>query len=331
MILYITNKNYKLAKKHNTLEITDKENNIKTIPIEKINKIIIYGKKAISSQLIFELLIKNISLVWFSKYGNFLGVLNSNKKIKINILKKQFTLNKDYNFCLNISKIFITSKIKNCRTLLYKYNRKNNNKFVEESIKTLNLYIDKINISDNIESIMGYEGNSAKIYFKCINYFLPEDFNFQNRNKKPPKDAFNSLLSFGYTLLFYEIYNNLEYFGINTHIGFMHKLRNDHPSLVSDLMEEFRSPIIDSIIIAAVRKKIFIKDDFEYSNKNGGVYLKNKSVRKLIKIFEDKMNSSYKYFNNQKTFREILLYQSYSLYKSIKEKNPELYKGFIIR
>ena len=140
-----------------------------------------------------------------------------------------------------------------------------------------------------------------------------------------------TIIAYVLCFLFYEIYNNLEYFGINTHIGFMHKLRNDHPSLVIDLMEEFRSPIIDSIIIAAVRKKIFIKDDFEYSNKNGGVYLKNKSVRKLIKIFEDKMNSSYKYFNNQKTFREILLYQSYSLYKSIKEKNPELYKGFIIR
>ncbi|WP_028330906.1 CRISPR-associated endonuclease Cas1 [Brachyspira alvinipulli] len=327
MILYITNKDYKLAKKYNTLEIKDKENNIKTIPIEKINKIIVYGKKAISSQLIFQLLKKNISMVWFSKYGNFLGVLNSNKKVKINLLKKQFILNKDYNFCLHISKIFITSKIKNCRMLLYKYNRKNNNEFVEKSIKVLNSYINKINISDNIESIMGYEGNSAKIYFKCLNYFLPEDFNFQNRNKKPPKDPFNSLLSFGYTLLFYEIYNNLEYFALNTHIGFMHKLRNDHPSLVSDLMEEFRSPIIDSIIIAAVRKKIFIKDDFEYSSKNHGVYLKNKSVRKLIKIFEDKMNSRY----NKKTFREILLHQSYSLYKSIKEKNPELYKGFIIR
>ena len=188
-------------------------------------------------------------MVWFSKYGNLLGILNSNKKIKINLLKKQFILNNNSNFSINISKTFIISKIKNCRTLLYKYNKKNHNEFVAESIKTLNSYIEEISISNKIESIMGYEGNCAKIYFQSINYFLPKDFKFKNRNKNPPKDPFNSLLSFGYTLLFYEIYNNLEYLGINTHVGFMHKLRNDHPSLVSDLMEEFRSPIVDSIIL----------------------------------------------------------------------------------
>ncbi|MEI0539084.1 CRISPR-associated endonuclease Cas1 [Brachyspira pulli] len=272
-----------------------------------------------------------MSMVWFSKYGNLLGILNSNKKIKINLLKKQFILNNNSNFSINISKTFIISKIKNCRTLLYKYNKKNHNEFVAESIKTLNSYIEEISISNKIESIMGYEGNCAKTYFQSINYFLPKDFKFKNRNKNPPKDPFNSLLSFGYTLLFYEIYNNLEYLGINTHVGFMHKLRNDHPSLVSDLMEEFRSPIVDSIIIAAVRKNIFSLEDFEYSKKNGGVYLKNKSIKKLITIFENKMNKEYKYLNHKKTFREILLHQSYSLYKSIKSKNYELYKGFIIR
>ena len=330
-ILYITNKYYKLEKRQNTIIVIDKNNNIKTIPIEKIDRIIIYGKKAISSQLIFELLKRKISTVWFSKYGKFLGIFNSSRKEKITLLKKQFILNKNNDFTLNISKSFIISKIKNSRTLLYKYNKKDNISFISDNIKILNVYADDVNKSDNIEKIMGYEGMSARIYFKCLNYLIPKEFNFDNRNKKPPKDAFNSLISFGYTLLFYEIYTCLEALGINPYIGFMHKLRNDHPSLVSDFMEEFRSPIIDSIIISALRKNIFSLSDFEYSSISGGVYLKNKSVKKLITIFENKMNSNHQYNGKIKTFREILLLQSKCLYKSIKEKNYKLYKPFIIR
>ena len=160
--------------------------------------------------------------------------------------------------------------------------------FISNNIKELYLYINKINHSDNISTILGYEGNCAKLYFKCINYFLPKEFNFINRNKRPPKDAFNSLLSFGYTLLFYEIYNILLYKGINPYIGFLHKLRNNHPSLVSDLMEEFRSPIIDSIIISSLRKNIFSLEDFECSKKTSGVYLKRKSIKKLfLVLFSD--------------------------------------------
>lgn len=325
-ILYLTNKYYKLEKKYNTLIVSDKNNKIKAIPIEKITRIIIYGQKAISSQLIFELLKRNISVMWFSKYGNFLGILNSQVKVNIKLHRNQFILNNDKNFYLNISKSFIISKIKNCRFLLYKYNKNQNIDFVSSSIKDLNKYIKKIKSSNDRKSILGYEGNCAKLYFKCINYFLPKEFNFSKRNKRPPKDPFNSLLSFGYTLLFYEIYNILIDKGINPYIGFLHKLRNNHPSLVSDLIEEFRSPIIDSIIISALRKNIFCLADFNYSSKNGGVYLKNQSIKKLISIFENKMNKG-----NEQNFRDILSSHITLLLNAIEEKNPDIYKTFRIR
>ncbi|MEI0486986.1 CRISPR-associated endonuclease Cas1 [Brachyspira intermedia] len=325
-ILYLTNKYYKLEKKYNTIIVSDKNNNTVSIPIEKINRIIVYGKKAISSQLICELLEKNISMVLFSKYGNFLGILDSQKKVNIKLHKKQFILNNSKDFYLNISKNFIISKIKNSRVLLHKYNNENHIDFVSRSIKELDSYIDKIKHADNREAILGYEGNCAKLYFKCLNHFLPKEFNFSNRNKRPPKDPFNSLLSFGYTLLFYEIYNILLEKGLNPYIGFLHKLRNNHPALVSDLMEEFRSPIIDSIIIRSLRKQIFTAEDFEFSKKTSGVYLKRSSVKKFITIFENKM-----YKKNKRDFRNILLLQSISLLEAIEKEDFHLYKPFIMR
>lgn len=330
-ILYLTNKDYKLEKKYNTIIVKDKYENIKIFPIEKINRIVIYGKKSISSQIIFELLKRDISLVWFSKYGKLLGILDSKKHINPSIHRKQFILSENKEFSLNMSKIFIISKIKNCRTLLYKYNKKYNIDFVNNSVYKLKKYIEKIKNSSDKTEIFGYEGNSAKLYFQCINYFVPEEFHFHSRSKKPPKDAFNSLISFGYTILFYEIYTVLEHIGLNPYISFMHKYRRNYPALVSDLIEELRSPIIDSIIISALRNKLFSIDDFEYLDKKGAVYLKNKSSKKLINIFENKINKIHKYYIFDKSFRESLLFQAQSLLNAVKEKNYELYKPLIIR
>lgn len=330
-ILYLTNKYYKLEKKYNTIIIKDKYQNTKVFPIEKIKKIVIYGKKSISSQIIFELLKRDISLIWFSKYGKFLGILDSKRHINPTIHRRQFLLSENKDFCLNISKIFITSKIKNCRILLYKYNKKYNIDFVSKSIYKLKEYIEKINISSNKTEIFGYKGNCAKLYFKSLNYFLPEEFHFTNRSKRPPKDPFNSLISFGYTILFYEIYTTIEYVGLNPYISFMHKPRKNYPSLASDLIEELRSPIIDSIIVSSIRSKLFSINDFDYLDKNKAVYLKNKSTKKLINIFENKINKIHKYHFFNKSFRESLLFQAQSLLQAIKEKDYKLYKPLIIR
>lgn len=330
-VLYLTNKYYKLEKKYNTIIIKDKYQNAKVFPIEKINRIVIYGKKSISSQIIFEFLKRDISLIWFSKYGKFLGILDTKKHVNSSIHKRQFLLSENIDFSLNISKVFILSKIKNCRTLLYKYNKKYNIDFVYNGISKLKEYLEKIKSSSNKTEIFGYEGNCAKLYFKCLNYFLPEEFSFNNRSKRPPKDPFNSLISFGYTILFYEIYTVLEYIGLNPYISFMHKHRRNYPSLASDLIEELRSPIIDSIIISSLRNKLFSINDFEYLDKNGAVYLKNKSIKKLINIFENKINKIHKYYIFDRSFRESLLIQAKSLLDAIKEKNYKLYKPLTIR
>ena len=330
-ILYLTNKYYKLEKKYNTVIIKDKYENAKSFPIEKIDRIVIYGKKSISSQIIFEFLKRDISLLWFSKYGKLLGMLDTKKRINPTIHKRQFLLSENKDFSLNISKIFIISKIKNCRILLYKYNKKYNADFVSESISKMKKYISKIKTSSNKTEILGYEGNCAKLYFKSLNYFLPEEFHFTSRTKRPPKDPFNSLISFGYTILFYEIYTAIEYAGLNPYISFMHKARKNYPSLASDLIEELRSPIIDSAIVSSLRNKLFTIKDFDYLDKSGAVYLKNKSAKKLINIFENKINKTHKYYVFDKTFRESLLFQSRSLLNAIKEKNYELYKPLNIR
>ena len=111
----------------------------------------------------------------------------------------------------------------------------------------------------------------------------------------------------------------------------MHKYRKNYPSLVSDLIEELRSPIIDSIIISSLRNKLFSSNDFEYLDKNGAVYLKNKSIKKLINIFENKINKIHKYYVFDRSFRESLLIQAKSLSDAIKEKNYKLYKPLTIR
>lgn len=100
---------------------------------------------------------------------------------------------------------------------------------------------------------MGCEGNAAKNYFAALPKLVQPEFRFSGRTKQPPKDAFNSMLSLGYTMLLYEIYSEIENRGLTPYIGFLHSDRDGHPALASDLMEEWRSVIVDSAVLSLVQ------------------------------------------------------------------------------
>lgn len=188
----------------------------------------------------------------------------------------------------------------------------------------------KIENTKDISQLMGIEGYVARLYFKGISNIISEDFKFKGRNKRPPKDPFNSLLSLGYSILLNEITGNLEAVGLNPFCGFLHQDKEKHLSLASDIIEEFRAPIVDSLALNLCNNKFKIQD---FSYEDGGVYLKENILKIYIEELEKKLMKEQNYREDIKaiSFRKAIYLQCRDLVNSIEELNPKLYKALWLR
>src|SRR5574344_673182 len=199
-ILYLTEEGSNLQLKDNRLIIKKTEETLKEVSLEKVESIVLMGRTHLTSPLMVELLEREIPVSWLSSTGKFFGRLEPTTGINIERQRTQFRESDDEIFSHELAKIFIKSKIKNCSVVLRRYNRNFNFEEVDEIIEELKRYAIKVNDSENVEQLLGYEGNASKIYFKGLGLMVREEFSFNKRTRQPPKDKFNCLLSFGYTL-----------------------------------------------------------------------------------------------------------------------------------
>lgn len=233
--LYVYEQGAVLGYKENRLIITYSKDDFKSIPVENIDNIIIFGGIQVSTACIQQLLLKGIPLTWLSKNGSYFGRLESTSHINIDRQRMQFRKSDDEKFSLEISKKFIKGKFTNQRTILMRANKILKNSDMSDIILKMSVYSKKIDEAKTIEELMGVEGFYAKMYYQGINYIIDKEYSFKQRTRRPPKDPFNAVLSFGYTLLHYEIFTMLVSKGLNPYAAFLHSDRHKHPALCSDL------------------------------------------------------------------------------------------------
>ena len=216
-----------------------------------------------------------------------------------------------------------------------RYNRNFDFGDVQENIDELKRYVIKISEAESVEQLLGYEGNCAKLYFKSLGMMVKDDFKFEKRTRRPPKDKFNCLLSFGYTLLLYEIYTAIVNKGLHPYCNFLHKIRSGHPALASDLIEEWRPTIVDSLVMNLVQMKIITEEHFlPQEETTGGVFLTQEGLKIFIRKFEERLkqhNSYLSYVDYPLSFRESLQFQVGSLVKAIEENEFGIYRAVLIR
>ena len=149
----------------------------------------------------------------------------------------------------------------------------------------------------------------------------------------PPKDPFNSMLSLGYTLLMHEIYGLIEGHGLNAYAGFLHQDREKHPTLASDLMEEWRAVIVDSVVLSLIQGHEISIDGFQDDHETGGILLMNDTFRIFVRKYEKKLRSEIRYLQSQgsQSYRALLNQQVLLFAKAIDEEDPEIYKAVRIR
>ena len=237
--LYVCEQGAKISFKNFQFIVYKNDNVLQNIPCEALDSINLFGNIQISASALKKCLQDGINIIFYSLHGSYYGRLISTAHINAKLQRKQVFLGENEHFKLEFAKNIINAKINNQEILIKRYSRNN--------IFNPNIVINKMHdirkkiLSPetlSISQIMGYEGVAARLYFETIGQLVDSNFTFKNRTRRPPLDPYNSLISLGYSILNNEIYGKIEAAGLNPYFGFLHKDREKHPTLASDLLEE---------------------------------------------------------------------------------------------
>lgn len=332
--LYVTEPDCKIYFKDNQIVMEGQKGLFTKLPIEVLEGIILIGNANLTSSCQRELLKRGLPVTYLAANGQYYGRLESTRHVNIERQRCQFRLGEDESFCLEFARKIIESKIHNQMVVLRRCNRDQQNEAVKEDLYEMTLIQKKIFSASTIPQLMGYEGNCARLYFQGLSKLINPRFAFQGRNKQPPKDAFNSLLSFGYTLLLYDIYGAVVSKGLHPYAGFMHKDKHGHPALASDLIEEWRAVIVDALVMSLLNQNIFSVEDFVKADVNGGVYLSREASKLFLKEYQKKLRVQTSYIGadtEKMSFRGAIQYQVNALTKAVEQHDLQYYRPFRIR
>ena len=198
----------------------------------------------------------------------------------------------------------------------------------------MNQMRERVSAAKDTRQLMGYEGIAARLYFKELGSIVPEEFSFCRRSKRPPKDPYNALISFGYSIISNELYGKLESKGLNPYFGILHTDKEHHPSLVSDLMEEWRAILVDSVALAMLSRHELREEHFSKCEEDSGITISKDGVTRFIARLEEKMRTPNRYLNyidHEVTFRKAMDIQIDALIRSMNEEDPMIYCPIKIR
>ncbi len=328
-IAYMTEPGLQLSKRGGTFVIAKHGAVIQKIPAAQLEGIVVCDAAQITSQAMVACLQRGIPLTWISSRGACFGRLESTSCS--HILQHQQQLQCQHTpFSLAMGRKVIQGKIHNQITLLRRYQRNVPEAGIARTIHVMKAVGQKVGKAADSQHIMGYEGLAARLYFAALGSMMEPALYARSRSMRPPRAPFNSLISFGYTLVFYELYTALLQCGLHPYIGFLHALRNDHPALASDLLEEWRPVLIDSLALSLLRRGEMTAEDFEGTPQTG-VYLTAGSRKKFLCAYEQKMNQCHQYGGAARSFRHTLRHQAKRYYQAVMTRDASYYEPLWLR
>ena len=308
--LYVQTQGARVGKKGDRLEARSPDGTKHEIRILEVSQLSLFGNIQVTTQALRELCNRGIPVCYFSTGGWFYGMAHGlgHKNIQLRIL--QFAAAADKARSLALAKRFVTAKIRNQRTML----RRNAEGIPVPVLRRLSRAVKRAESCDNAEELLGVEGSAAKDYWAHFPRMLKGDlrgaFDMDGRNRRPPRDPTNALLSFGYSLLTRELTVTAMAVGFDPLLGFYHRPRYGRPALALDLMEEFRPLVVDSAVLQAVNTGVVGPEDFV--RRGGAVALQGPARSRFIKAYERRMDQlvSHPLFGYRVSYRRILEVQA---------------------
>jgi CRISPR-associated protein Cas1 len=208
----------------------------------------------------------------------------------LELQRAQFRRLEQNAFQLDLARAMVVGKIANCRVVLRRYLRLRGD-CDTGALDALKAAQREAACAGSLDVLRGHEGQAAKLYFAALAALLPPPWQFDGRNRHPPRDPFNALLSYGYAVLFQNVLTLLVRRGLNPCVGVLHALRDGHAALASDLMEEFRALVVDTVVLRMIMRSALHLPDFEQGDANCPCRLGHEARHRYLHALENRLDS----------------------------------------
>jgi CRISP-associated protein Cas1 len=319
--LYLNTQGLRVGKSGNVLKVQEKDKTVQEVRIGEICQLSLFGNIQLSTQALQSLCENEVPIAYFSMSGWFYGTTNGLGIKNIYLRREQFRLADVPGFCLRLARALVAGKIRNQRTML----QRNHVEPPESALKMMKCMQEDAERAESIESLLGIEGNAAREYFQnfagmikvdgddgtpSANGKSPFTFDFVNRNRRPPRDPVNALLSLAYSLLSKDLTIVSHTVGFDPYLGFYHQPRFGRAALALDLMEPFRPLIADSAVLSAINTRMITTRDFVQVGLS--VSLKPEGRKAFFRAYEQRMDTlvTHPIFGYRVNYRRVLEIQT---------------------
>ncbi len=289
--LYVTDQGAYVRVQHQQFQVFHEKELKISVPVNRVTHIVLFGCSNLSHGAVSLCLRHKIPVLYLSSNGRYFGQLQTTGQAQVRYLIYQVQRSFDGEFILRQAVALVGAKLHNSRVLLMRLNRRRKTELATSAILELAELMELARLAESVEQVMGYEGQGASVYFPAFGSLLKGEFEFERRTRRPPTDPVNSLMSLGYTLLSQNLHSMVEVSGLHSHFGNLHVPRDNHAALVSDLMEEFRALVVDSLVAYLINSNIFKPEDFTMPDERGGVYLHPDGLKRFLGHWEKRLQS----------------------------------------
>lgn len=332
--LYLNTPGFRVGCKDEVLTVKDKDTLVEEVRMRDVSHVALFGNIQISTQAVQSLCEQEVPITYFSMGGWFYGITRGHTMKNVFLRMEQFRLARDEKTCLALARRFVHGKIRNHRTLLMR----NHFEPADGVIAKLKRASEDALEAASIEALLGIEGAAASQYFQQFSGMVKveeEDelpgleppveksgqrtfnFNFNHRNRRPPTDPVNAMLSLAYSMLAKDCTLAALAVGFDPYLGFYHQPRFGRPALGLDLMEEFRPLIAESTVLNCINNRVIIEKDFVQAGQ--AVNLTAPGRKRFFQTYEQRMNSliTHPLFDYKVSYRRALELQARLLAKAL--------------
>lgn len=292
--LYVTSEDYYLTYSNENVVVNRGNDVVTRLPLLNLEGIMCFSYAGASPALMGECTKRGIQLSFLTPNGRFLARVNGMTQGNVLLRREQYRSADDETHSCLLARNMITGKVFNCRWVLERALRDHALRIDQAQVKAvsqrLQQFLQLIPNATELVTLRGLEGEAASSYFSVFDELIlsqKNDFAFDNRNRRPPQDNVNAMLSFAYTLLTSECASALEAVGLDAYVGFLHRDRPGRKSLALDLEEELRAPFADRLVLTLINNRTIQAKHFERQG-GGSVFLSEDGRRIFLKHWQEK-------------------------------------------
>jgi CRISPR-associated protein Cas1 len=284
--LYLTEQGSVLRKEGERLVVEKDDQVLLDIPADKVESVLLFGNVQFTTQAVHLLFRHGVEMALFTSHGQLLGQLTSSFPGNVALRQAQYRRHDDGAFPLSFARTIVKAKLANGLEVLKHFRHNHPEVDFQKELDLLQNSVASVDAQPDLSSILGAEGHGARVYFDGFARMVRKTFGFTGRVKHPATDPVNALLSLGYTLVYKEIGSLLDGLGFDPYLGFFHQPRHGHATLASDLLEEFRAPLVDRLTLFLVNDRVLQEQDFYTHAPSGGIHLKDESRKRYFLHYE---------------------------------------------